>query len=215
MVQEILTELGITYEITVYTSTLELLNGMKKQTNPYNLLILDILLGKQNGIKLAKFLRKKGSTISILFISSSKDFALEGYSVYPIHYLLKPVCKEQLFEVIQKEYNEKFLTQYITIPEKGGNSVVELNTILYIEVLNRKILIHAIDKDYENTGALKKFLQLLPDNLFVQCHKSFVVNMSKISKIARTQLLLKNGISIPVGRAYYQNALTKFISYIE
>lgn len=215
MTQEILIELGTSYEITIYTDASKLLNAIDKEPNQYNLLLLDILLGKYNGIELAKILRKKGNKISILLISVSKEFALDGYTIYPIYYLLKPVQKQQLFSIINKEYQENFLSRYITISEKCGKSVVELNSILYIEFLNRKILVHTSDKDFVSTGLLKKFVQLIPNDIFVQCHKSFIVNVSQIIKVSKTSFLLRNGVTIPVGRIYYQNAINKFISYIE
>lgn len=215
MTKEVLLELGIDYTITVYTKALELLNVLNKNPNQYNLILLDILLGSQNGIKLGKLLRQKENNVSILLISSSKEFALDGYTIYPIHYLLKPINKKQLLDVIYKEYKEKFSTRYITISERNNSTVIELNNIFYIEFLNRKILIHTSDKDFETPGTLKNFSQALPDDIFVQCHKSFVVNISKICKVSKTNFSLKNGTTIPVGRIYYQNAISKFISYIE
>lgn len=213
--QEILTELSISYEITIYSNILDLVAVITNKPKEYHLLMLDILLGKTNGINAAKFLRKKGNDISIVFISSSKEFALDGYAVYPIHYLLKPVRKQQLYEVIQKEYNEKFLVQHILITQKGGNKAIELNSILYVEALNRKIYIHTTDNTYEVIGKLKEFIQSMPENLFVQCHKSYIISISKINKVSRSSFSLKNGMVIPIGRAYYENAMKKFISFIE
>lgn len=215
IIQEIYTELCITYEIEVFTNPMDLFNIIKKKPEHFNLLFLDIMLGSYNGLEFAKMLRNKGDEVSILFISSSKEFALEGYNVYPIHYLLKPVDKEKLSEIIKKEYYEKFQLHHITISGKDGERVIELKKILYIEVLNRKIHVHTLDQVFEGYGILKEFIQTVPDNLFVRCHKSFVVNMSKISKWSRSGFLLKTGITIPIGRAYYQNAINKFISYLE
>lgn len=213
MLKRIFMELGVDNEIMIYTSAIDLFRDLKKEPDRYHLLLLDILLGNQNGVEFAKILRNTGAAVSILFVSSAIEFALEGYSVDPINYLIKPVSSQELFKIIKKEYFEKFRPRYITFPENGGERVMELINILYIEVLNRKILVHTKDHVYQSTGILKDFLQAIPGDVFVQCHKSFVVNMAKINKLSRTGLLLNNGMSVPVGRAYYQNIVNKFIYY--
>ncbi len=214
MTASILREAGVACQIDGYMNAETLHNQLEAQPKLYDVLILDILLGDENGIQLAKTLRDTGYTNSILFVTSSKEFSLEGYSVYPIHYLIKPLQKDALREVLLRDYEKNYRPASISIPIKGGLTHLAVDSVLYIESLARVVIIHTKNRDMEVTMPLREVWKLLPPGTFAQCHKSFLVSMGQIRDLTRMAVDLKSGQSLPVGRVYYEDVLSAFTEYL-
>lgn len=215
MTNEILTEANIPHQITAFSSAKALREALAERPGTFDILLLDILLESENGIELARLLRKNGSDVSILFITSSPYFSLEGYSVYPVHYLLKPLQKERLAEALFRDYKRNCTPKSVVFPIKGGSSSAALNSILYIEILNRDVTVHTTERQFIiDCSTLMNAGELVPGDMFMQCHKSFLVNMKNIKDVTKSAVSLTNGESIPVGRAFYREALTRFVGFM-
>lgn len=211
----ILNEFSIDFKLYIFHTPEPLLTVIQNELDKFHLIILDIILDKGNGIDIGKKIRNLGVQASILFLTSTKDYSYEGYSVYPIHYLLKPVEKEKLMEILKKDYFGRFQPKHILLPCQGQNKVIEINSIWYIETLNRKIIIHTQTEQIQYTDTLQDILNQLPEKQFIRCHKSFIINMSKLITFSRSGFTLKDNTVIPAGRAFYNAAVSDFIAYLE
>ena len=89
-----------------------------------------------------------------------------------------------------------------------------LEDIRYAESFNHNILVHQTRGDSTYLCSLTDFERQMPANQFCRCHKSYLVNLSCVEEIGRTELLLRGGIRLPVGRAYYKELQSAFISYL-
>lgn len=98
--REILQKRGIPGEVASYPSTEALDSSLQEGRGPFDLLLLDIQMAGINGMEFAKRLRDRGDEVRILFITGAAEYALEGYQVNPIHYLLKPVNQRDLERVL-------------------------------------------------------------------------------------------------------------------
>ena len=103
--------------------------------NDYDILLLDIEMGNMDGVSLAKTIRKKNETVQIVFITGYSEYIFEGYEVAALHYLMKPVKPEKLFEVLDRateklEKNERVLTLF----HSGEMIRIPLHEISYIDV---------------------------------------------------------------------------------
>ncbi len=214
MAAAVLGEAGIAHEITALSRADALVSRLREQPNCFDTLMLDILLDEDNGVELARTLRGAGYQGAILFVTSSKDYALEGYSVHPIHYLLKPIKRDALKQTLLRDYRQRFQPPMLSIPVKGGLSPIPLDTILYIESLQRALIVHTKDRDIETALPLREIREMLPHGAFLQCHKSFLVAMGQIRNITRSEILLHTGQRLPMGRVFYAEALTAFIDYM-
>lgn len=214
-VQKVLDELEAVYELTAFSDGQELLQAVERDHSRFHLLIMDILMEPVNGFALAKQMRGSGCEAGILFVTSTDGYTLEGYSLYPVQYLMKPVTKQQLFEAVSRDYRERFMTQYLLIPASHGNTVLRLNRIDYLETLNRRTFVHTAGEAVETPETMRSLLERLPETAFVRCHKSFAVNLRRIFRITRTAILLENGKEIPVGRAFYDGTLRALVDCLE
>lgn len=215
MVADILEKIGINYQITVFNNSMDLYTNMKKQQVNFHILFLDIMIGKTNGIEVAHQLRNSGFDCGIVFVTFSKEYALEAYSVTPIHYLLKPVDKTKLETVLKKDYTQHFRKRNIIVSVNGGSSAIFISEILYVEVLNRHLFIHLENRTIETKGTLNNLYEQLNSSEFIRCHNSFLVNMKKISDVKRYEFTLYNGIKVPISKNSYQNAQEAFIEYMD
>ena len=90
----ILDEEGVSHEITVFSSAGELETALSEKGMEYDLLLLDIIMPGMTGMEFAQALRQRRDRTSIIFVTGNEEYLLEGYSVQPIHFLLKPVSRE-------------------------------------------------------------------------------------------------------------------------
>ena len=171
---------------------------------PVDLLLLDINMPALSGIELLKVLHNRPP---VILISAYKEFAVEGFELDVVDYLVKPVSRARLLEAINKVYRRL-----------GSASLqAESYIVLKVDREKRRFLVNDIDllEAYGNyvkvwqgeqvtlvNSTLKRLLQLLPALQFIQVHKSFVVNKSKIVALEQEQLRLEGGQPVKVGKAY-------------
>ena len=101
MLSEMLKEHGIAFHIRQFSDPAQVLDALKLGAS-CDLLFLDILFGREKGVSFAKLLRERNWDIELVFISSTSQYALDSYDVYPLHYLLKPVSPDQLCVVLER-----------------------------------------------------------------------------------------------------------------
>lgn len=180
----------------------------------YDLLLLDIQMQEMNGMELAKKLRSRKEEVSILFITGVKEYVFDGYSVDAISYLLKPVQKDRLMECLDKAYTKiNSTTPYILLEMKGYISKVKVTDIFFVE------------SDLHNTsfktvgGTIKngKGIQLLEEELvplgFYRPHRSFLINLAKVEKIAKKDIYLEDGSIIPIARGRWEDLNLAYLAY--
>ena len=164
---------------------------------------IDIELRKngKSGITLAKTLRKDDSDIQIVFTTKHKQYSLDGYEVYPLHYLIKPLNKNKLLVILDKTYysTNSHKKDLIIIP--NGNEITRLQTnkIHFIKMKSHLAELHLEDEVILLRKTSSELLSLLPSH-FVRCHRSYMVNLLKVDCVYSTSVLLTNGKEVPVSR---------------
>lgn len=187
----------------------------------YDLLILDIQMGKMNGFELAKDLRAKGYTGQLAFLTGIMDYALEGYEVGAIRYILKPVKEQNLFEVLDRAYEEFSKTEDKFFVLKQGSEILKIpfNKIIYVEARGHYIHLTGIQKtlsdifETEWKGTFRSITQDFENQNFFCLRRGLLVNLLHIQKITRTECILDTGESLPVARGNYEELNQAFISF--
>ena len=206
LTEQVLEEEGIDYEIQTFADMPSMLSGVSDEEASFDLLLSDILAVGMNGIEAAEELRRLGDKLPIVFISSTAEFALDGYRVNALRYLQKPVQIDKLKEAILEAYSavgKKYRTLSFQVADKFYK--VNLDDIIYLEsygrdtevvTKNERISVHAKISDMEKQ---------VPADRFVRCHRSYIVNMSEVKDIARYRFMTKNGIEIPILTSFKRN----------
>lgn len=210
---KILTVLEQKYEIVPFYSAEELEKSLS-QGERFNLICLDILLTGKTGMDLALELRQHDEQTSILFISSSTQFLLEGYGARPIQYLLKPVKQEDLQRAIETDLRLHHTPQTLTLRTGGKTAVLPLPDIRYVESWNHGCIFHMPHGDPFFSLSLAQAEALIPKEQFCRCHNSFLINMAHVRELNKRRLFLTGAVEIPIGRRYAESFQTEFVHYL-
>lgn len=210
-VESILNKHGVEYQISLFESYQSMISAWDR--GMFHLLILDIMLDNENGIEVAQGLRRQNSRVGIIFVTAYPEYALKGYSVQPIQYLLKPVQPEALEEALCTHYEHFFKPQTLILKAKDGTCSIPLRDISHIEIYGHTATVHTEAGLTSCSAKLSELEQRLASLGFVRCHKSFLVHLRHIRYIKRYEICLKNNSIIPVGKARYADVQSAFIRF--
>ncbi|MBO5278753.1 MAG: response regulator transcription factor [Lachnospiraceae bacterium] len=184
--------------------------------HPYDLIILDILMPKINGIDTAVSLRKNDTKTPIIFMSTSEEFGVQSYRVLAFDYLLKPIDKDQLKACMKRLLSQREKKkQYITVTYSGVETNILLSNIQCLESNLRKVIFTLSEnREIKIIGKLTDFEQFLLKHGFCRCHKSYLVNIEHIDRIDDNMFYLTGGKTIKISRTYLQSAKKAYFDYI-
>lgn len=156
-----------------------------------------------NGVELAKRIRQKNKALQIVFITGYTDYIAEGYDVSALHYLVKPVSREKLFTVLDRAAERLHSAERTLLLELPGETVrVPLHEIDYLEVRQNYVTVHA-GETYtvkKTLGAMERAL----DDRFFRAERSFILNLSRVRRVTKKEVLLASGACIPLPRGAYE-----------
>ena len=179
----------------------------------YDILLLDIEMGGMDGVSLAKQVRKDNETVQIVFVTGYSEYISEGYEVAALHYLMKPVKQEKLYEVLDRAVQKIRKNEKVLVLEHAGETVrIPLYEIRYIEVNQNYVTVHA-KSEITVKKTLKEFEDLL-DERFYRVGRSFIINLNGIEKVTRTEIYLAGGTVLPLPRGQYEPINRAIISRI-
>jgi len=211
---QVLTEAGIEYETVCFTDMQSMIDTLSRKEVQYDVLLCDILAVGMNGIEAAKELRRLGESLSIIFISSTAEYALEGYQVDALRYIQKPIQIEKLKEALISAYRMKD-TKGDTLTFQVGDKLYKIpfGEIEYLESQGRETIVCTLNEQIAVHMKFSDMEQLLPDDVFVRCHRSYIVNMNYVKDLARYRFLTKRGVEIPVSQLQYVDVKKKFMEF--
>ena len=172
-----------------------------------DLIFLDIQMPKLTGIE---FLKTLSNPPKVIFTTAYREYALEGFELEVLDYLLKPISFDRFMKAVSKALNQAKEVE-ITFSNDGDDFIffkcdkkmirVSLKDILYIESIKDYVKIKTADKEVVTHQKISILETKLPLNNFIRVHRSFIVNIPKIESYSASEIEL-NDESIPVGRNY-------------
>lgn len=183
----------------------------------YDIILLDIQMAVMDGIRTAERIREKDEDVILIFITNMVQYALKGYSVNALNFVLKPVSYfafcEALNQALKKIRNRQ--DRFAVIKVEDGVIRLRLGDLIYAEMENRKVLLHTVNGDYTTGGTLLKLENLLADPRFFRCHSGYLVNLQKIEKIqADTVVLAPQGVEVPLSRHKKKDLEINLMNYL-
>jgi len=186
----------------MFDSSTGFLTAFIERNMRYDLILLDIAMDKIDGIELARIIRNFDNEADIIFITSKQEYAIEGYDVNALHYLMKPVNTTKLEALIKMSYAKKYQESIIVVKSGNQHFRVPVGTIVSIETVGRQVKLSLLDKEINCPGKLIDILSELPCGQFVRCHQAFAVNVNNVRTLSRKTAVTINGKEIPVSRTY-------------
>ena len=190
-----------------FTDTFEAKKAL--DASPVDILFLDIQMPDINGIEFLKGLSSKN--FAVIFTSAFGEYAVEGFNVDAIDYLLKPIEYDRFLKAVYKakeyiEYlnNQELNQGYIFVKSDYQMVKINLKDILYIEGLDDYIKIYMPQKAVLTLMTLKTITQKLPPKEFLRVHRSYIVPISKIENVSKSKIRIADR-EIPIGVSYSEN----------
>lgn len=182
---------------------------------PHDIVFMDIKMKTLDGLDTARFLRKLGSDSVLIFVTRMAQFAIRGYEVEALDFILKPVDEASVTYVLDRALQRVRARQGVLLPLRVGSETltVSTNDLYYIEVYNHDLIYHTRMGDYTVRGTLNSVRDKLQANGFLSCHRSYLVNLKYVSSVQEDALTVA-GAAVPIARASRKQFMQGFINYV-
>ena len=201
------------YDIDTFSGGSSLYEAFLK--NPFDLVFLDIEMPGIDGITLAKRLRAVSENVQIVFLTSHIEYALEGYEVNALRYLVKPVDMNKLSEVLKYIQDKKNNSRQIMIKQEGEDIVIDISDVIYIESLDKNVRIVTSKSEYITRYNISDYEEELKNSGFFRSHRSYLISLSKVKKIVKNDVVMDGDISLPVSRSNVKALKEALYAYVE
>lgn len=212
-----LNEKMLPYQITTYKNGESFLKEYRQ--GKADLIFMDIQLGEghENGMEISKALRKIDNDVLLVFVTNMSQFAVEGYSVDAIDFIVKPIQYEPFRMKMEKACHlllSKSHMKNILISVEGGSKKILAGDILYVEVSNHDLYYHTKNGEYKVRMTLRNALEQLEGLPFSQCNSCYLVNLHYVEKIEKEYVILSNGESLKMPRTRRKDFLADLGDYL-
>lgn len=201
----------VDFSVTVFSDGTEITSQYRAD---YDLILLDIQMKCMDGLTAAEQIRKIDETVPIIFVTHMAQYAIRGYSVGALDFILKPVSYVDFEQKLRRAIDavKRQEKKYISLIIKGGAMRFALDDIYYIESLNHNIIIHTKNENFTNIDTLKNMENRLADEPFYRCNNCYLVNLSHVKGV-RDNLVLVGDYSLQISRPrkkHFMRALTDY-----
>lgn len=160
----------------------------------YDVIFMDVQMEIMDGLKTAEQIRQMDKEVIIIFVTNMADFAIKGYKVGALSYVIKPILyfdfSQQLDRVVKRVvYNRK---AYILVTINGDLSRLDISQISYFESMGHKIMIHMEKENLTIYSSIKKMEQQVVDYHFARCNSGYLVNLSHVEKVENNNVIIGN-----------------------
>lgn len=203
---------NLTAEIGEFSSAEEFLAADER----FDIALLDIYMNKMNGIDAAREIRKTNDKMELIFLTTSRDFAVEAFAVNAANYLVKPYSWEQLFEALDRILREKATPEpTVTLRCEIGLQTFELRDVEFFEVQKHNLYINLSDGNRLTARlSMKQLREEIGKNAdYIPCGASYLVNLHHIVSLNNLTLITKVGRKIPVPRRSVSEIEKAYLDY--
>lgn len=166
----------------------------------FDIVFLDQQMPGLNGMQVARTLRSRNITCSIVFVTSYPDFVYESFEVQPYRFLRKPIKPEGITGLMNTFIKQQKLLSPITVVNDSEQTVIHAKDILYLEGDGKYCIIRTNSAVYHRSKTLAQVHEQLPQHCFYRTHKSYVVNLYSIDSFDKGSAALTNGELVKIGR---------------
>lgn len=193
-------------KVGVFNDALKALEFLNTQT--VDVIFLDIQMPQLTGLQISRIISKD---IKVIFTTAYPDFALEGFELNAVDYLLKPISFERFYQAVSKLNSERKIevssnsnsSDFIFVKTDGKNKFQKLflDEILYVESLQNYVCIHTLKQQIITHSSLKNVIESLPEKHFIQIHKSYVIAVKQIESTDSFSVFI-NAKELPIGATF-------------
>ena len=203
---------GTEFAVTEFADGMELLDDYRPV---YDVLFLDVEMKHLDGMETARRVRELDKDVIIVFITNMAQYAIGGYAVGALDYVLKPVpyfaFSQQLLKAVSRL--EKRAKHYLTVPVEGGLRRLDTASIYYLESEGHRVHFYTDEGDFSAPGALKAFEEKLADCPFARCNSGYLVNLAQVRELRQSTVQV-GPCELQVSRPKRKGFLAALTDYI-
>nr|WP_250648905.1 MULTISPECIES: LytTR family DNA-binding domain-containing protein [unclassified Actinomyces] len=191
-----------------------LLRGYRPE---YDILLLDIQMEGTDGLDTARRIRRSDPSVIIIFITSAPQYAINGYEVSALGYLLKPVPYSSFSQEMSRALEALGRREHRSLTVRDGSGVrrVPMADIVYLESVGHRLDIHLTSRVISLTGTLKEMEPLLTGHGFYRSNSCYIVNLAHVMRVRDQDAVMSTGQSLRVSRPRkkgFMEALTEHLA---
>lgn len=212
---------GVNGTVDTFRNPQELKVCLQEKKRKFDLYLLDIMMPEVDGIQLGRLIRGKDMEVSVIYVTSSSEYALNAYGIHAIRYLMKPVDQKELYSALNLAYALFNMRPKHTLLINGPDSVTSIimEEVMYVENNVREITYRMSDGNsvvsVRRGGTFEEAVGVVAsDTCFIQPHKSFFVNLKYIQAMQLDTILMDDGRKIPIARRRMTDIHNKYIRFI-
>lgn len=208
----------ISFDADTYSSGDELL---KNNPNSYEIIFLDINMPGTNGLRVAKKIREHNRTAIIIFCTNYAQYAINGYEVNALGYILKPVEEVSFNRNMQRTLRvlKSSQSRRIRIKTLHGIEITPVSDVLYLEIQIHNLFYYFLKEDgtlcdYRTRGSMQEMVDSLGELGFARCSACYLVNLRHVISVSNGEIKLHGGIALPISRKFLRSFNDSFIKYL-
>jgi two-component system LytT family response regulator len=178
------------------------------QDNEVDVFFLDINMPEITGLSLAKIINQKSQ---IIFTTAYREYAIDGFILNVVDYLLKPISFDRFLQAVQKVAQSEIIennTDFMFVRSDRKMVKIDFNTILYIESLSDYVKIFTSEKTIVVRETITSLEEKLPVKKFIRIHRSFIISLQNIT-LYTNEFIEINQKALPISRSYKESVLQK------
>ena len=181
-VQRYTRQYGTPFEVTEFADGMEILEDYRPQ---FDIIFLDVEMKHLDGMETARRIRERDGGVLIVFITNMAQYAIRGYAVGALDYVLKPVPYFAFSQQLQKALGQlkKRERHYLAVAVDGGMRRLDAAEIYYLESEGHKVHFYTEKEDFVVPGTLKNYEEKLVGRAFARCNSGYLVNLAQVSGV--------------------------------
>ena len=181
----------------------------------YDIILMDIEMKFMDGMTAAEKIREVDSQVVIIFITHAPQYAMKGYAVEALDYVLKPINYFSFTQRLERAISrmEKRRDKYLTITSKGIVTKIKLSKLYYVEIIDHDLYYHTTEGVFSQRGTMKDVETALENENFFRCNKCYLVNLEHVERIDGSNVIVGNS-AVAVSRSKKKEILEALNNYM-
>lgn len=205
-------ESGVEFKVTCFTDGINITENYRSD---YDIIFMDVLMPKLDGMKTAEFIRELDKEVIIIFITNMAQYAIKGYAVDALDYLIKPVSyfafSRQLKRSVERIENRQQFS--LLIPTENGLKRINSSDMYYIESFKHQMTVHSSEGTYSFYATMKDLEEKLAPAGFARCNNCYLVNLAHVKEIRDNIVVVGDG-ELSISRPRKKAFMDELVSYV-